>query len=152
MLVVIVAVCLAQSRIVTCTHSFLGFLPLSLALQPLTPPFASFWGFTISTADDQDTVLGGWKPMSKAQQLLTEQGATGTNWIVHTPVWWVPHKRHHNIERATLHVAPAHAFVARFLCLFFLLLIVAVHSQLSLEGGAAHVAVLSQRQGCKSVR
>ena len=38
---------------------------------------------------DQDKALGGWEPLSKATKLLSENGATANNWIIHTPVWYV---------------------------------------------------------------
>jgi hypothetical protein len=36
--------------------------------------------------DDMDLMLGSWDAVAKTTKLLTEQGATATNWMIHTSV------------------------------------------------------------------
>ena len=36
--------------------------------------------------DDQDKYMGGWTPMKHSEALVAKQGATATNWFIHTPV------------------------------------------------------------------
>lgn len=36
--------------------------------------------------DDMDLMLGSWGALNKTQRLLADEGATATNWMIHTPV------------------------------------------------------------------
>ena len=36
--------------------------------------------------DDQDFVMGGWKPLKQARALIADQGIFAENWFIHTPV------------------------------------------------------------------
>ena len=34
--------------------------------------------------DDQDFVMGGWKPLKQAHALIADQGIFAENWFIHT--------------------------------------------------------------------
>ena len=36
--------------------------------------------------DDQDEIVGGWKPMVQTREAIGQHGATATQWRIHTPV------------------------------------------------------------------
>lgn len=36
--------------------------------------------------DDQDEILGGWKPMAQTREAIGQHGATATQWRIHTPI------------------------------------------------------------------
>lgn len=57
-------------------------VPITLAsnMTTMRPNFVLF------LQDDQDYVMGGWKPLRKAMSLIAEPGTFGTNMFAHTPV------------------------------------------------------------------
>lgn len=51
-----------------------------------TTTIATKPNFLIFLTDDMDIRLGGWEPMRQTTTLLSEKGATATQWNIHTPV------------------------------------------------------------------
>ena len=59
--------------------------PLPVVPTP-RPPLGFQPNIVLFLTDDQDEVLGSRLAMPKAQKLLTEQGASASNWFIFTPV------------------------------------------------------------------
>ena len=56
------------------------------ANPPSPPAKAGAANIVLFLMDDMDLKLGSWKALPKATKLLSEQGATAENWMIHTPV------------------------------------------------------------------
>jgi hypothetical protein len=56
------------------------------ANPPAPPAKAGSANIVLFLMDDMDLKLGSWKALSKTTKLLSEQGATAENWMIHTPV------------------------------------------------------------------
>ena len=56
------------------------------ATAPSPPAKAGSANIVLFLMDDMDLKLGSWKALTKATKLLSEQGATAENWMIHTPV------------------------------------------------------------------
>ena len=61
-------------------------LPPLPAVPTPRPPLGYQPNIVLFLTDDQDEILGSRHAMPQAQRLLTEQGATATNWYIFTPV------------------------------------------------------------------
>lgn len=53
---------------------------------PAPPAKAGSANIVLFLMDDMDLKLGSWEALSKTTKLLSEQGATAENWMIHTPV------------------------------------------------------------------
>ena len=54
--------------------------------KPKPPVGSTQPNFVLILQDDQDKYMGGWTPMKQSEEVVAKQGATATNWFIHTPV------------------------------------------------------------------
>ena len=69
----------APARVLVCALLCVLTTP-STAFLPKKPNLVVF------LQDDQDFVMGGWRPMKQTLQLIAAKGLFATNWFIHTPV------------------------------------------------------------------
>jgi hypothetical protein len=70
-----------------CLGHAAGAVAQNCASTPPSPPAAEGApNIVLVLTDDMDLLLGSWKPMTKTDRLLGQQGVTATNWFIHTPV------------------------------------------------------------------
>ena len=53
---------------------------------PPGPPCADCPNILLMFTDDQDELLGGWEPMARTRAAVGAQGATASQWRIHTPI------------------------------------------------------------------
>ena len=56
------------------------------ATSPSPPAKAGSPSIVLFLMDDMDVMLGSWKALPKTTKLLSKNGATAKNWVIHTPV------------------------------------------------------------------
>jgi hypothetical protein len=64
------------------------------ALPPSPPAKAGSPNIILVLCDDMDLALGGFTPMTKTAKLLSDTGATASNYFIHTPICCVRATHH----------------------------------------------------------
>ena len=58
----------------------------ALTVQAMATALPTKPNIVLFLQDDQDFVMGGWRPMNQTLQLIAAKGLFATNWFIHTPV------------------------------------------------------------------